>query len=423
MPVIGIDDTDSSREMCTTYLTVEILRRTSLDLIGFPNLVRLNPNIPLKTRGNAAISLTLGRGEGERRIVGTIDGEAVYSFPRYREEKMDIDILSIIERFSPKDERTNPALIISHERGNPEFYWEAVREFIDFRNVLGKVKGDVRTINGDVGIVGANAAISWPGERVTYELISYLDQSRWGGEHSVDDESAKYLEMNFQDTFDNYDFQNGYNAIRPTTKTPVLFGIRGIDPVLLAKHRSVVRSEPYSSYLIYVTNQGTDDHLVERTIDETKLYNSSILTGFLKDNPSWLRGGVLQFTLEDGHGEIKAVAMEPTKQFRLLLSKLRKGDRVRVYGGVTKPGFINLEKINVLSLSTVKHIIPPVCRKCGTRMESYGRNSGFRCRKCGARTMKGEEFTERRDIQPGFYEVPVIARRHLSRPLKLGAVK
>ncbi|MGC8645025.1 MAG: TiaS agmantine-binding domain-containing protein [Thermoplasmata archaeon] len=423
MPVIGIDDTDSSREMCTTYLTIEILKRTSLDLIGFPKLVRLNPNIPLKTRGNAAISLTLGRGAGERRIVGTIGGEPVYSYSLYNEERLDIDIISIIEKFSPKEENTNPALIVAREKGNRGFYWQAVREFVDYRKVLSKVKGDVSTLNGEIGIVGANAAISWPGENATYELISYLDQGRWGGGHFVDDESAEYLERNFQDTFDSYDFLNGYNAIRPSTKTPVLFGIRGTDPVLLAKHRSVVKSEPYGSYIIYKTNQGTDDHLLERTIGESKLYHSSIFTGFITDNPVFLRGGVLQFTLDDGSGTIKAVAMEPTKQFRLVLSKLRKGDRVRVYGGITKPGFVNIEKINVLSLSSVISLSPPVCERCGTKMESVGRDGGFRCRKCGTKSKKGVETVERREIQPGYYEVPVIARRHLARPLKLGVVK
>ncbi|MEM0501968.1 MAG: DNA-binding protein, partial [Thermoplasmata archaeon] len=50
---IGVDDTDSSEGMCTTYLAPQILLKLNLDLIGFPRLVRLNPNIPWKTRGNA----------------------------------------------------------------------------------------------------------------------------------------------------------------------------------------------------------------------------------------------------------------------------------------------------------------------------------------------------------------------------------
>ena len=423
MPILGIDDTDSRNEMCTTYLTIEILRSSNLDLIGYPKLVRLNPNIPLKTRGNAAISLRLGRGEGESTVIGKIDGENVRSYPRYRREKMDIDVMSIIERYSPKDEDTNPALMIAEDSNNENFYWEAVREFVDYRKVLEKAKGDFSSMNGQIGIVGANAAISWPRNNPTYELIAYLDRKDWTGKHFVDDESSMFIERTFKDTFDSFDFKNKYNAIRPTTKTPVLFGIRGIDPYRLIEYEGHVKSERYSSSIIYETNQATDDHLVERSIADSRLYNSSIIRGFVDSGPEWGRGGILSFGIEMKGEKMKAVAMEPTKEFRLLLAKLKKGDEVRVYGGITKVGTINVEKIEVVSLSEVKEIRPPLCPNCKTRMESAGRNSGFRCRKCGERSNKGDVKVERRDLTPGFYEVPVIARRHLARPLKLGIVK
>ena len=163
MPIIGIDDTDSKTEMCTTYLTIEILKTSNLDLVGYPNLVRLNPNIPLKTRGNAAISITLGRGGGERTEIGKIGDEPIFSYERYTEEKMDIDVMSLIERFSPKDKDTNPALVIGSERNDENFYWDAVREYVDYEKVIGRIKGEFRTVNGQIGVVGANAAISWPG--------------------------------------------------------------------------------------------------------------------------------------------------------------------------------------------------------------------------------------------------------------------
>ncbi|MFX0092366.1 MAG: tRNA(Ile)(2)-agmatinylcytidine synthase, partial [Candidatus Hodarchaeota archaeon] len=56
---IGIDDTDSLDGMCTTYLAYRLVNILSkiAKLIDFPNLVRLNPNIPLKTRGNGAICI------------------------------------------------------------------------------------------------------------------------------------------------------------------------------------------------------------------------------------------------------------------------------------------------------------------------------------------------------------------------------
>jgi tRNA(Ile2)-agmatinylcytidine synthase len=409
--------------MCTTYLTIEILKSSNLDLIGYPKLVRLNPNIPLKTRGNAAISLTLGRGEGKGTVIGKIDGEEILSYPQYKNEKMDIDVMSIIERFSPNDKDTNPALIITEEENNENFYWDAVREFVDYRKVMEKAKGQFSCINGQIGVVGANAAVSWPRNNPTYELISYLDKGKWSGKHYVDDSSSMLIERSFPDTFDSFDFRNRYNAIRPTTKTPILFGIRGVNPAKLIQYEGYVKSEPYSSSIIYETNQATDDHLVERPIGNSALYNSSIIRGFVGSGPVWSRGGILTFDVEMNDTKIRAVAMEPTKEFRTLLAKLRKGDEVRVYGGITKVGSINIEKIEVVSVSRIKEIRPPVCRNCNTRMESIGRSGGFRCRKCGSRSKTGDVTIEKREIAPGFYEVPVIARRHLARPLKLGIVK
>ncbi|MDG6940703.1 MAG: hypothetical protein JRN65_01735 [Nitrososphaerota archaeon] len=59
--LVGVDDTDSSRGYCTTYLAYRIA--SDLDpevrVCAYPRLVRLNPNIPFKTRGNAAVCLTL----------------------------------------------------------------------------------------------------------------------------------------------------------------------------------------------------------------------------------------------------------------------------------------------------------------------------------------------------------------------------
>lgn len=422
MPFVGFDDTDSSREMCTTYLTIEILKKTNLDLIGYPKLVRLNPNIPLKTRGNAAISLLLGKGSGEKKVIGAIDDEPIISYSRYSNEKIDIDVMSIIEKFAPKDDKTNPALIITDNKESESFYWSAVRELVDYHYVKERIHGEVSTFNGDFGVVGANAANSWPELNFTYELISYLQKENWNGKHFVDDESSKILENKFPDTFDNYDMRNKYNAIRPTTKTPVLFGIRGINPDSLMEARKIIKSEPYFSFIIYKTNQGTDDHLEERKIADSQLYHSSIIRGRVSSEPVMSKGGIASFELQDETGSIRAVAMEPTKEFRNIILKLRKGDEVRVYGGITKIGFLNIEKIQLLEKSIVLRIDPPVCKNCGTKMESVGKGKGYRCRKCGER---GEGITTElhRDIEPGFYEVPIIARRHLSRPLKLGVLK
>ncbi|MDG6910341.1 MAG: DNA-binding protein, partial [Nitrososphaerota archaeon] len=59
--LVGLDDTDSSRGYCTTYLAYRIAvdLQSDVRVLPFPRLVRLNPNIPFKTRGNAAVCLQI----------------------------------------------------------------------------------------------------------------------------------------------------------------------------------------------------------------------------------------------------------------------------------------------------------------------------------------------------------------------------
>ncbi len=175
--------------------------------------------------------------------------------------------------------------------------------------------------------------------------------------------------------------------------------------------------------MLLLIREATDDHLMSRSISGSKLYQSSIIRGYVSSSPTSHRGGVVRVEISDHSGKITAVAMEPTREFRQIILKLRKGDEVRVYGGITREGFINLEKIEIISLSTVKVESPPFCGNCGTKMESLGRNRGFRCRKCGGRSNRGDEWVEGRKLKEGMYEVPILARRHLSRPLKLGDIK
>ncbi|MCS7138986.1 MAG: hypothetical protein NZ873_02900, partial [Crenarchaeota archaeon] len=58
---VGIDDTDSEIFGCTTYVATKIVsyldNTSGVKFIDYPLLVRLNPNIPWKTRGNGAVSI------------------------------------------------------------------------------------------------------------------------------------------------------------------------------------------------------------------------------------------------------------------------------------------------------------------------------------------------------------------------------
>src|SRR5437867_2917108 len=59
---VAFDDTDSRAGRCTSHLAFKVtehLKKEGAKPIDFPLLIRLNPNIPWKTRGNGAVCLRL----------------------------------------------------------------------------------------------------------------------------------------------------------------------------------------------------------------------------------------------------------------------------------------------------------------------------------------------------------------------------
>ncbi len=70
---VGMDDTDSIEGMCTTFLCYSAVKRLLADgktrLVDYPHLIRLNPNIPWKTRGNAGTLASAENTPFEGRIV------------------------------------------------------------------------------------------------------------------------------------------------------------------------------------------------------------------------------------------------------------------------------------------------------------------------------------------------------------------
>jgi tRNA(Ile2)-agmatinylcytidine synthase len=51
-------------------------------------------------------------------------------------------------------------------------------------------------------------------------------------------------------------------------------------------------------------------------------------------------------------------------------------------------------------------------------MKSKGADQGYKCKKCGTKTKKPIFKEKKRKLNIDIYEVPVCARRHLSKPLK-----
>jgi tRNA(Ile2)-agmatinylcytidine synthase len=412
---IGIDDTDSSSGMCTTYITCVIiskLKDCGFNITGFPRLIRLNPFARFKTRGNGATSFKL-----ELKSNKEVD------------EVKKIVLENVQQLSVLKDERTNPGVVFYHGEITPElqeFGLETIRNIVtieDAENLLNSVGADFYKFKNGRGIIGALAAICCPLNDKTYELLAYRIPENYGTSRQINHKSVVKMNNNtYPDTFDNLDGR--YIAIEPHTPCPVLYGIRSENPEILNQAKATVKVlEPVERFCIYLTNQHTDMHLqkVEKISDMEK-FKCYIVEGIVRNRPYVIEGGHLIFTLEDKSGQIECAAYEPTKQFREFVRELEPEDTLRVYGGigegVTTKGTLNIEKFELLKLADVVITKNPMC-DCGKRMKSAGTGKGYKCPKCGEKLGEGKKETIKiqRNIKEGFYETPPSARRHLSKPI------
>ncbi len=404
----------------------------NFSIIGYPRLVRLNPNIPWKTRGNGAISIQIGKGTSKKKI-GCYKKNNIFSFDKssnYNIKNKDIRIvkdiiIQIIDKYAKlDDENTNSGFVIFRKKPSKKFYKKAVQKIITLDDTIKFLEKNAVYYSGlknKRGLIGATGAVSWePINDKTYELITYREKKKWGTKRIVQDKTSKEIDKKFSSTFDNYDLLNKHNRLVPSSPCPVLYGIRGDTPEELIKAKSVIISEKVDSWLLFESNQGTDDHLKKRSIKEIQTYDSTITKGLVSKKPHTIKGGHVIFSIKDKYGEIDCAAYEPTKQFRDIIRNLMTNDEVEVYGGVrNKPLTINLEKIKIKKLQEkIIKVENPICPKCGKHMKSIGKDQGFKCRICGTKSNKPKMEKIQRKIKPGFYEVPICARRHLSKPLK-----
>jgi tRNA(Ile2)-agmatinylcytidine synthase len=422
---VAVDDTDSGTWMCTTFLATELVRALGdLDLIGLPRLVRLNPAVPWKTRGNGAVCIRVGRGRGAPRAIGRLDGREVTCYPRSDGEPDRDQVLercrSVVERWSQLDD-SDPGLVVASQPPPPELYWRAVRTIIlkeEAMAALGEAGAITFEMGSGRGLIGAAAAAAWRPIDRTYEVLTYRERERWGTPRTVIEEDIAMLDRRFPSTFNNYEPIARRPAIVPHTACPVLYGIRGDSLPELVRARETIRSEPVDRWMLFITNQGTDDHVI-REWTELHPDSSYEVEGEVHTPPRTVPGGHTIFSLVTRGGEIDCAAYEPSKGFRDIVRGLRPGDRLRAVGELRRePRTLNLEKFEVLSLapSFVK-VSNPSC-SCGRKMKSVGRGQGYRCRECKTKTTTAVLRREPRTLSSGWYEPPVCARRHLAKPLK-----
>ncbi|MGD8708664.1 MAG: DUF1743 domain-containing protein, partial [Nitrosopumilaceae archaeon] len=171
---IGFDDTDSPKGMCTTFLAYKIvnyLKKQDLEFLDYPKLIRFNPNIPWKTRGNGAVSLKV-RTKNPSKIKNKIK--------------------NFVSKYSDTKNGANPGLVFYEQATIPSKFtefselalWQLInrnraKKFASKNNLEIFYKG-----NGQ-GLVGAIGAIGYSFDDHTLELLSYRKPSKFGKERKI----------------------------------------------------------------------------------------------------------------------------------------------------------------------------------------------------------------------------------------------
>jgi tRNA(Ile2)-agmatinylcytidine synthase len=418
---IGLDDTDSTRKGCTTYVTallVEKLEKLNVTFLDYPTLIRLNPNVPWKTRGNGALCLRIKHAPG-------------------LEDKIKETAISLVEEHSDLAFRgTDPGIVFFQNEKIPEeikaFAKNAITGIVTLKEatrLIQKFGGEAIGFKARRGIIGALAAV---GETLeddrTYELIAYRVPENYGLKRRVDEASIFEMdELTRPYTFNNVDSEKGRVIITPRGPDPILFGIRGETPEVVKKAFWFVKPlEPVERWLVFRSNQGTDAHLTRvAALNQIEPYNSVVAKGVVSLSPRMVPLRHVIFSVRDESGEVDCAAYEPTGTLRKVARNLIVGDSVEVYGAVRelsvgKPLTINLEKIMVLSLAPKTVLQNPVCPKCGKRLESMGKDKGFRCKKCGTRFDDARKVRTavERELKVGLYVTSTRSQRHLTKPLR-----
>jgi len=414
---IGIDDTDSRLAGCTTYTAALLFQELvsqgfkPLDLLW---LVRLNPNIPWKTRGNGALSLHF-----------TVEEEQL-------EEVKKIAVATVERTTDLAQRATDPAVVfLKGGVSNPlrEFSARALHDVLSIREAQQIAKcahAEIHLLKGSRGLVGALASVGADLDYDhTFEIIAYRTAENIGTTRKVSHDSVRHMDTLFHElTFNNIDPETGRVLICPHGTDPVLLGIRGEDPTSVTRAFNQLEiSEPIERVMIFKTNQGTNAHLTcHRRIEALRPYQSTVITGRVSGAPRIVRGGHVIFRTGDETGAVDCAAYRATGSVRETALQLAPGDSVTVSGGIRLQPLgeltLNVEKLELTRMVDTVRLENPSCSNCGIRCESMGRGQGFRCRKCKARLPRTSrvEKIEHRKIALGVYIPPPRAHRHLTKP-------
>jgi tRNA(Ile2)-agmatinylcytidine synthase len=380
-------------------------------------LIRLNPNVPWKTRGNGALCLRIECNENLVQDVKEI-------------------VVAVVEENSDFDNAgTDPGIVLFFRKVVPKeirnFAKKTIQGIVKLDDALRLVKefgAEALGYKSGRGVIGALAAV---GETLegdhTYEFIAYRLAKNCGTKRLVDAASVQRMnEVTAPLTFNSIDLDEDRVLITPRGPDPIFFGIRGENPEIVTEAFGMVHAgEPVERWVVFRTNQGTDAHLRRiGFIGDVHPFHSVIVRGTVVNAPKIVPLRHVIFSIGCDSTTIDCAAYEPTGGLRKAAKQLIIGDEIEVYGGVrpaskAHPITINLEKIRVIKLVPKVSLHNPKCLVCGKTMSSMGKKQGYRCDKCGhkSKELTKTQTTEKRALEKRLYVTSPHSQRHLTKPI------
>ena len=353
-----LDGFDTAFAGCTTHLASLLLLkalRLGAEPADYPWLVRLDPAVPWKTRGNGAVALHLlvsGGSEAAKlareltRVARAYDAEgrkAALIALTFRDER------ELLEAECPR-----------------ALYLRAVAECVEAEEALRCLRTELwaRVVAAygaeRPGVVGALAALGGlrPSDDVTFELLTYREPARWGSRRAVD--PLTVIEFDYMTgpyTFANYDYEVGRPLVAPHGPDPVLYGVRGEDPRYLLRALEVIDpgGEAPTHWALFRTNQATNAHVAHARPCNLSPYSVTFVDAVV-ERVVRARGGhvILEVRAEDGAcggARLRAAVYKEAGRLNRLAQAVEPGSQVRLYGSV-KPRrgelVINVEALELL---------------------------------------------------------------------------
>ncbi len=404
---IALDDADSHYGGCTTYVTYRILRdllREEIKPVSLPLLIRLNPYVPFKTRGNAATKF-------------------VVAVPEEKVPSLIEMVLHLVNEYSERRGKASPgvAVLVSESLDVPSelvwLYCKAVRDVVSF-DLVEKIceKANVKLFGGR-GRIGAAAALGAVAQDLTYELLVYGDPDA-KSKLNLDFDYVKLVDILTNPlTFTNIDVDDRKILLTPAGPDPVLLGIRGDSPLHVMLFLLALLPHVYhlvEGWLMYRTNQATEIH-IENALSPSYTYMPDRTCGLVVSTE---RTETRHVKARTSRGHLFAY-----RHLGRIASTLElcTGLVLEWWGGkrlCLEGYFTYVEGLRILS-SRLVELRNPRCPKCGCRLESAGRGR-LRCRKCNYMTESLDKeliSTSLRQLEHLLVLPKVSEHRHLMKPL------